>query len=205
MSTENQNSNQPPKQPFLFATGVFKAVPLKAGLHRTPTGYLQCMVEFRLEEGPNSGMSITWFGGLGSQKAFAFSVPQLQKLGWKGDPTKEADWDAFPNWKPTIPSVSLVIVEEDRPAQAATPSAPARPAGKRSAIKYINIPGESGGSTEKLMLKGADAAVASKSLAADAIKYAAAAASGGGEAPAGPKGFETGGDGDAPTAEDLPF
>lgn len=89
----------------MIPEGSYTAKAIRAALSETKTQKEQVAVDFQILDGEAKGQRISWFNGLGSDKALEHAVKGLRNCGWKGSDLADlSGLDA---------EVELVVVHEE--------------------------------------------------------------------------------------------
>lgn len=65
----------------------------------------QFAIAFEILEGPDTGKTITWYGGFGSDAAFEYTMKAIRRCGWTGSDINNVELAETP--------VSILIEEEE--------------------------------------------------------------------------------------------
>jgi hypothetical protein len=134
----------------LLVEGRCKATPADSGMSKTRRGDDQYAVQFHIDEGPNAGRKVTWWGGF-SGEGMKYTLKSLEVMGWDGV-------QDLAEFHPKS-QVELVLAHDTLPAQGD------KPARKVDRVKFINsLDGSGGAGLEKIKLSPAEAKAASQSL-----------------------------------------
>lgn len=116
-------ANQNPEQHVRLGEGEFRGRPIESEMTSSTKGKTQYAVRFLLLEGPDSGKTISWWGGFEGD-GFDYTTKALVALGWD----KKLPLSKFK----AVNEVRLVLKHDTIPA---TDTKPARPTTR---VKFIN-------------------------------------------------------------------